>query len=104
MALIEDAPGTPEDAVDCLLASGATHGSCTFPITVPPAIDLQGGAPGGARRRRHLCPHLQWLCANNACPGVVGTLITYRDRHHLSATYAGVLAKPLAQKLASVIS
>jgi hypothetical protein len=31
---------------------------------------------------------------------VVGTIITYRDREHITATYARLLAKPLAVKIA----
>jgi hypothetical protein len=31
---------------------------------------------------------------------VVGTIITYRDCHHITATYARLLAKPLALEIA----
>jgi len=103
MALIEDAPGRPVDAVDCLLASGATLGSCTFPITSRQRSIYREVRQEVRSDGVTYIPTLQWLCANNACPGVVGTIITYRDRHHLSATYANELANPLAEKMASVL-
>jgi len=98
--VIEDAPGRTQPAVDCLLASHATLGSCTFSITDrqhQTYRSMRYAARAGAARYVRT---LQWLCSRNRCPTVVGTIITYRDTTHISATYARLLAKPLAVEIA----
>ncbi|MDQ2700959.1 MAG: hypothetical protein M3Y23_06490 [Actinomycetota bacterium] len=39
------------------------------------------------------------LCPKGRCPGVVGKVIVYRDRYHLTATYARTLTPWLDRKL-----
>jgi hypothetical protein len=83
-----------------LLASHATLGSCTFSITdrqQQTYRSMRNAARTGAARYVRT---LQWLCSRNRCPTVVGTIITYRDTTHISATYARLLAKPLAVEIA----
>jgi len=58
---------------------------------------MRNAASAGAARYVRT---LQWLCSRNRCPTVVGTIITYRDTTHISATYARLLAKPLAVEIA----
>jgi peptidoglycan/LPS O-acetylase OafA/YrhL len=98
--VVEDAPGRTERAVDCLLAPDATLGSCTFSINdrqQQTYRSMRHAARTGAARYVRT---LQWLCSRNRCPTVVGTIITYRDREHITATYARLLAKPLAVEIA----
>jgi hypothetical protein len=99
VVLIEDAPGRTTAAVDCLLARHATLGSCTFAINDRQQQTYRSmrraARDGGAR----YVPTLQWLCSRNRCPTVVGTIITHRDRTHITATYARLLARPLADEV-----
>lgn len=39
------------------------------------------------------------ICGKDICPAVVGNIIVWRDRHHLTATYARKLAPYLLQKV-----
>jgi hypothetical protein len=104
VAGIQDAPARTQSAVDCLLARGATRGSCTFAVgatqTQTYADVREEVTASGAR----YVPTLQWLCADDRCPTVVGNVITYRDRHHITATYARFLARPLAHEIALALS
>jgi hypothetical protein len=100
VVVIEDAPGRTEPSVDCLLARHATLGSCTFVVN-----DRQRHTYASMRRTvraggARYVPTLQWLCSRNRCPTVVGTIVTYRDSHHITATYSHLLAGPLAHELA----
>lgn len=37
------------------------------------------------------------------CPAVIGGVLVYRDRHHMTATYARSLAPILEQKLKELL-
>ena len=54
-----------------------------------------------ARPERATSPRMQWFCARDLCPAVVGTIVTYRDTSHVTATYVRVLADPLGSLLAA---
>jgi len=100
---VEDAPVRTQETVDCLLARHATLGSCTFPIN-----RRQQQTYRSMRREVHgagarYVRTLQWLCRRNRCPSVVGDIVTYRDHHHVTATYAHLLARPLAEEIAQAV-
>jgi peptidoglycan/LPS O-acetylase OafA/YrhL len=100
LVVMQDAPIHGRPSVDCLLAHGATLGSCTFGVT---ASETEAyAAVRGAAQAVHAryVGTLQWLCSSDRCPTVIGTIVTYRDRTHLTATYAQLLAGPLDRVLA----
>jgi peptidoglycan/LPS O-acetylase OafA/YrhL len=99
LAVIEDPPSRDWAALDCLLARGATLGSCAFRI--PPAEAAAYSSVRSEARAAHATyvRTLQWFCARGLCPTVVGTIVTYRDTSHITATYARLLAGPLAPEL-----
>jgi hypothetical protein len=44
---------------------------------------------------------IRWLCTATSCPVIVGNLLVYRDRQHISASYGRWLApviQPLLQR------
>jgi len=103
VVLIEDVPRLPKNPTDCLLANGATLGSCTFAL---------GGELASADSTINYIAHadrakflrtLQWFCAGGKCPTVVGTTIAYWDQEHVTATYATQLRAPFAEQLASLL-
>jgi hypothetical protein len=103
LIVLEDPPARQRSVLDCLLARGATLGSCAFRVThgesaVYASVQREARTAGARYVRT-----LQWFCARDLCPSVVGTMVTYRDTSHITATYAGVLAGPLAMRLAVVI-
>ncbi|MFD1810853.1 acyltransferase family protein [Rhodococcus gannanensis] len=42
-----------------------------------------------------------WLCPRGWCPAIVGNVLVYRDRHHLTTEAATMLASPMEESLAS---
>jgi hypothetical protein len=99
LAVIEDPPARNRAALDCLLARGATLGSCAFPVTPDEATAYASVRRETLGVRAGYVRTAQWFCARGLCPTVVGTVVTYRDTTHITATYARVLADPLAAEL-----
>ena len=99
LIVIEDPPSRDWEALDCLLARGATLGSCAF------RVSPEQTATYASVRREARVTHagyvrtLRWFCARGVCPTVVGTIVTYRDSSHITATYARVLAEPFSSAL-----
>jgi hypothetical protein len=101
--LVEDTPAKGRAPVDCLLARGATLGSCVFPVT-----SEQRAAYARVRKitrasNVRYMPTLQWLCAGGRCPTVIGNVIAFRDEHHLSGTYSHLLSGPFARLLGETV-
>ena len=42
-----------------------------------------------------------WFCTETACPVVVGNVLVYKDRHHMTATYSRLLAPLLLAAMTS---
>jgi peptidoglycan/LPS O-acetylase OafA/YrhL len=104
LAVIEDPPGSGRATLDCLLARGATLGSCAFRIRSD-----HTAAYASVRREAHAAhaayiPTLRWFCVRDLCPAVVGTIVTYRDSTHITATYARQLARPFGAAVAAATS
>lgn len=43
------------------------------------------------------------LCNDKVCPAVIGNVVVWRDRHHMTATYSRMLAPTLEQRLAKAL-
>jgi hypothetical protein len=104
LAVVEDPPGSGRATLDCLLARGATLGSCAFRVTPG-----QAAIYSSVRREVQLAhaayvPTLRWFCVRNLCPAVVGTIVTYRDSTHITATYARQLARSFGAAVAVATS
>jgi peptidoglycan/LPS O-acetylase OafA/YrhL len=100
LAVIEDPPARDRAALDCLLARGATLGSCAFRVTPAETVAYASVRREAQAARARYVRTLRWFCARALCPTVVGTIITYRDTSHITDTYARLLARPLAAALA----
>ena len=101
LAIIEDPPGSGRATLDCLLARHATLGSCAFRVTPDQAAIYSLVRREARAAHAAYVPSLQWFCVQRLCPAVVGTIVTYRDSTHISATYARQLARPFGAALAT---
>jgi hypothetical protein len=91
---IADTPLSPADVPECLSLRPADPSRC--------ALDRRAAFPEPRRRAlvgRALAAEgvtvidpAPWLCATHRCPVVVGNVLVYRDRHHLTTAYARLLA------------
>jgi len=101
VVVIGDAPHQGFNPTNCLLAGGATMGTCT--TTARPADFRADKAIAAAARRMHMgfVDTRGWFCARATsgrhpylCPLVVNRTITSIDRGHVGETYAGELLAP----------
>ena len=100
LVLVEDPPARDRTAIDCLLARGATLGSCTFRVTPREAASYVAARREARKSGAAYVRTLQWFCVRGRCPTVVGTVVTYRDTTHITSTYASLLAEPFAEAIA----
>ena len=103
LIVMEDPPARDRAAIDCLLARGATLGSCAFPVSASEAEAYASVRREASAAHAGYARTLQWFCARKLCPTVVGTVVTYRDKTHITATYARLVGAPLAKELAATI-
>ncbi|HEU5491171.1 MAG TPA: acyltransferase family protein [Gaiellaceae bacterium] len=101
LAIIEDPPGSGRATLDCLLARHATLGSCAFRVTPDQAAIYSSVRRAARAAHAAYVPTLRWFCVQGLCPAVVGTIVTYRDPTHITATYARQLARPFGATLAT---
>ena len=99
LVLLRDVPKSERDAATCLTRSGVDLGTCLF---TPVSDQEQDSADSMAAARRmgvEAIDPTPWLCWQDQCPLVIGDVLSYRDRGHLSAQYAGILADDLGRRL-----
>ena len=100
VSLLKLAPGLPEPPTTCLLAKGATLGSCLFEQNVAGVAADEQEAAIATAAHVHPISTRQWFCAGGLCPAVVGSLVAYADIGHVSGPYAVHLVPELAAELA----
>lgn len=103
---VTDNPLLPDATVDCLtsLQTVSDAPACTMPREIamaesdamPRAVELAGN---GA----HLIETERAFCVADECPLVIGNVIVYRDRHHITATFSRTLAPYLVDEITAVL-
>ena len=99
VTVLADTTTLPETAADCIGRKGATLKTCA--VGMDPVTAARNArwkhiteADGG-----HWVETSDWLCPDGICPLVVGNVIVYTDRHHLTRTMARELEPLLAEAL-----
>lgn len=94
---IADTPWLPFRPDDCL--GSRPHAECTADraAVVPKADPLRIAVERFDKAR--LIDMTDLLCTPDQCPVVVGNLVVWRDRNHITATYSAALAPYLAERL-----
>ncbi|GAB4083711.1 acyltransferase family protein [Myceligenerans cantabricum] len=92
---IRDSPRFPVDPVVCVEEYGPTAPECNKPrtqtFTTPNPLRVMmkkklGSVPAAGIDMSN------WLCTPTICPAVVGNIMVYRDKGHITATYSRELA------------
>ncbi|MFE4469937.1 acyltransferase family protein [Leifsonia sp. NPDC056824] len=103
VAVITDTPYEPQDVPNCVAANPeAQSAACAGPrATVltgrpQPLLDAAKATPGVA-----VLDLSDRLCTPTECPVVIGGVIVYKDRHHLTKTYADSLLPFIESQLAT---
>jgi peptidoglycan/LPS O-acetylase OafA/YrhL len=97
--LIRDVPRHEGDPGPCLTTDSPDLGDCLS--TPDPALEAYSDLPVEVARQAGIewIDPTKWVCWRDRCPAVIGDLLPYRDRGHLSAAYAGTLADELGSEL-----
>jgi hypothetical protein len=88
VVVIGDPPAREVQPVDCLLAQGATLGTCNWTLThdqVSVYRDVERAAVGAGAS---FLDTIGWFCYQKQCPAVVGHTVAFREFGHITATYA----------------
>ncbi|MGW5877913.1 acyltransferase family protein [Nocardiopsis terrae] len=96
---IRDTPRTTPDVLDCLASSTRDLSSCDRPASA--ALELDDPQELAVRRVEgaELIDLTDLICTEDTCPAVVGNVVVYRDSHHLTETYARLLADALGTRM-----
>lgn len=85
MLILRDTPWYPFDAADCVDLNGPTSARCAR--VRPPDFPAPPDLPANAL----FVDPLDWFCTRDLCPPVIGNVLVYRDRDHVTTTYARTL-------------
>jgi hypothetical protein len=98
--VIRDQTLAPFSPPECLLDPGGTVDSCTYPVAyrLPRAFELRAARRVGVRT---IDPE-PVFCPDGQCRPVRGRILVFRDRYHLSATFARTMRSWLMARLPAV--
>lgn len=102
---IVDTPRPPKDsyARDCVEQNINNPQACSFPQK---GAYEKGDATKAAAKlepRVKVLDFSDQFCVNGTCPAVVGNVLIYRDKHHISDTYMSTLVPVFGQRLQRAI-
>lgn len=102
VAAILHTPWQQQDVPRCMSLSNATVELCSAPEddavyrgTIGRAVSMDPSIEA--------IDMLPFFCQSGSCPVVIGGVLVYRDRHHLSATYARTLAPILERRIRELL-
>jgi len=97
--LLRDVPKSEELPDECLTESGNDLGDCLFRPLAASVNDADISEAAAAETGTAVVDPTPWVCWDGACPAVVGDVLPYRDRGHLTTVYAASLADELTEAL-----
>ncbi len=107
IAVIADNPDSSKEALECMTRV-ATGGDKTGDCSTARAYGFRVADPQVAAAQ--LVPGItvidltDYYCTADSCPSVIGDVIVYRDRGHITATFAATLAGPLEAGIKRALS
>lgn len=97
VALVTDLPQSDDDIPTCVSEHPDELGECAFPA--PGGRPLEAEAVAQVPGARLIDTVGSAVCAAETCRAVIGDAIVYRDRGHLTATFAATLAPVIGRQL-----
>ncbi|HEY7856949.1 MAG TPA: acyltransferase family protein [Candidatus Nanopelagicales bacterium] len=102
VVLLRDTPDMGRDVAGCVSAHMSNLLACSTPRSIAIAANQSDQL---AQEALGALPHLHYLdmndyvCPGTRCPAVIGNVLVYRDKDHLTATYMRTLAPVLYTRL-----
>lgn len=102
---IVDTPRPPQDsyARDCVEQNSKNPQACSFPEKT--AFDKGDATKAAAKleSRVRVLDFSDQFCVNGTCPAVVGNVLIYRDKHHITDTYMKTLVPIFGQRFENAV-
>ncbi len=98
--LLRDVPKSEELPDECLTKKGNDLGDCLFKPLAASVVDADLSVAAADETGTEVVDPTKWLCWDGACPTVIGDVLPYRDRGHLTTIYAASLSDELITALA----
>ena len=103
--VIRDTPWGTEDGTgyvrDCVAAHAADPHTCDLPRKS--AVHTDGAADAARAAGVAVIDPTSWICGVSTCPAVVGNVLVWRDRNHISNTYMLTMQPELERTLATLL-
>jgi hypothetical protein len=99
--VIKDLPASTDDVPSCVSKDMDHLDSCAFKQVHDRVREFDARAAEAAPGA-HLIDLTPEVCPEGLCRAVIGDALVYRDKSHLTATFARTLAPGLERRLASV--
>ncbi len=102
LVVLADTPRLGYDPAECLASSDRIEDCDTDRSHMVDAAYATREASAAAAAGAGLISATDWLCDEADCPLVRGAMLVYRDRHHLTATFAARLSERLGAAIDAV--
>ena len=95
-----DVPGTrPQSAPECIAKSAATNDPCALPRKAVVKENLVIEIAQSVRHLVEYVPLTPLFCDARLCHSVIGGVVVYSDRHHVTDTYSRTMAPYLGPRI-----
>ncbi len=101
--VLADTPRVGYDPAECLASSAGIEDCDIDRERMMDAAYAELEATAVAAAGADLVSATDWLCFEEDCPLVRGSMLVYRDRHHLTATFAARLSERLGAAIDAVV-
>jgi peptidoglycan/LPS O-acetylase OafA/YrhL len=96
---IRDNPGMRQDTIDCVLREGA-NASKNCAVARSTALPSDGQVEAALQvENARVIDMSDFYCSKSECPPVIGNVLVYRDRTHITSTFAKTLAPYMEQEV-----
>jgi len=97
--LLRDVPKSEEEPATCLTTGDPDLGDCMFKPLAASVRDADISEEAAAATGTDIVDPTKWLCWQQQCPVVIGDVLPYRDRGHLTTVYARSLSDELVEAM-----
>ncbi len=97
--LIRDVPKAEEEPGPCLTTGSPNLGDCMFTPIEAQEHDSDVSVEVAEETGTDYVDPTRWVCWENRCPVVIGDVLPYRDRGHLTTIYSESLADELGKEI-----
>ena len=97
--LLRDVPKSEDLPDECLTTGSNDLGDCLFTPLPASVNDANISEAAADQTGTEVVDPTKWLCWDGACPAVIGDVLPYRDRGHLTTVYAASLSDELTKAM-----